>query len=262
MFNSEKFIFNDIHSDDMNVILVDFDNDVLKEHGLEFETELITDTITGYSEPFFYEGKHKVGPIILNIALVDKNNNAKEWSIEERKKVISWLMQSEFKPFISQDDANVIYYFKCVGIKKKFNHNMQGVLEVTMQPSNSFAYTPVVYYNHISRDNQLYSFNIDNISNLDIPYYPIIEITHLDETTDSIEIQNTSTSSIPFTIHSLSYGDKITIDGFIKTIVDKDGDSRLLDSNREWLYFKKGINTLNVLGKCEINIKAQYPLLV
>lgn len=262
MFYSDKFIFDNITSDEMGVMLVSFENETLQEYGVSYKSNLQSESLYGYGEPFYYDDTKETEELILNIALVDSKGIPKEWTIEERTKIISWLVQDKFKPFISEDEPEVIHYFKCVGVKKKFNSSMKGVLELTMKPSSPYAYTPIVNHSITVKDNQSHSITIDNTSDIAEAYYPQIEVICLKDGGDVIEIFNTSTQSSSLTLFDLKKGERVVIDGLIKSVFNDDGESRLLNTNRNWISLKKGKNIIKVLGESEVTIRCQYPVII
>lgn len=261
MFFSSEFTFDDIESKDMGVILVSVGNDVLSEHSLTYDVSPIIDTSKGNPEGYLYGIENDTpNPIELTIALVDKVGNPRAWTVKERNRIFSWLVQDDYKPFVSEDDKEVIYYFKCIGIKKEFNSNLQGLVTLTMQPSSPFAYTPTIehkYYNTIGKTN---SITIDNISNTEKYYYPYIHIYNYDNT-GKIEIFNNNTRQ-KFTIENLEVGEEVIVDMKMKHIFSSIGANRLKDSNMNWLGLVRGINNISFSGEAEFNIKCQFPMLV
>lgn len=262
MFYSDKFIFDNKSSVDMGVILVNFSDEALQEHGVQYKANLQSETLYGYGEPFYYGDTKETEDIVLEVALVDEKGLAKEWTLQERTRIISWLVQDKFKPFISEDEPEVIHYLRCVGVKKKFNSSMRGVLELTMKPSSPYAYTPIVNYELNIKDNQSHSITINNPSNVAEIYYPQIEVVCLKDGGDMIEIFNTSTQSNPFTISGLKKGEKVIIDGLMKSVFNEEGESRLFDTNRSWISLRAGDNNITVVGECEVIIRCQYPVIV
>lgn len=261
MFFSSEFMFDDIRNKDMGVILVSLEKDILLQHSLLYKVNPIIDISQKSIEGYLY-GVENSSPetIDLTLALVDNAGNPRAWTIKERNKIFSWMVQDDFKPFISEDDNEVIYYLKCIGVKKEFNSNLQGLVTFTMQPSSPYAYTPIVehkYYNTIGKTNGI---TIDNISNIDKYYYPSIHIYNYDNT-GKIEIINNNTQQ-KFTLENLEIGEEIIVDMQMKHIFSSIGHNRLKDSNMNWIGLIKGNNNISFNGEAEFNIKCQFPMLV
>lgn len=261
MFFSSEFTFDDIESRDMGVILVSLENDVLSEHSLTYDVDPIIDISNNGLEGYLYGIENKApNTIELTLALVDKVGNPKAWTVKERARIFSWMVQEDYKPFVSEDDSEVIYYLKCVGVKKEFNSNLQGLVTFIMQPSSPYAFTPTIeykYYNTIGKTN---SITIDNISNIEKYYFPTIHIYNCGNT-GKVEIFNNNTQQ-RFTIENLEVDEEVIVDMQMKHIFSSIGVNRLKDSNMNWLGLVRGVNNISFSGEAEFNIKCQFPLLV
>ncbi len=140
-------------------------------------------------------------------------------------------MTDDFKPFISKDNDELIYYLRATRVLKKFNNEMKGMLEIEFQPYTAYAYKNYVYKLKCEGD---LDYNIKNESTIkDIYYAPVIEVTKTVDQGD-VKIDNTS---IPgdeaLTIKNMSVGEKIIIDNYNYTIFDDKGNNKFLNSNRK-----------------------------
>lgn len=256
VFYGENFTFNKVHSRDLNISLVSFDSDVLNDYGMIYNKPLSSESIN--NKYFYYDTSEEINKIVLNLALVDDYDNPLVWDFEIRKKVTDWLMTDTFCEFISEDDPGIIYYFKCVGIKKKFSHEMKGVLEVTMQPQDEYGYSPIMNYAYCVDDEV--NFDINCMDNSFDKNFPVIQITQHE--LGDIEIINNSTYCDKLIIKDLDIGEFIEIDNGLKQISSSLDKNRLSNINRKWFFLKKGINNITVKGKCEIKFITQYRLVV
>ena len=245
----------------MNVILVTQEKNILVEHSTSYESSLIGDKALGSVEEVFFSEELKTNNITISLCLVDEVHNPIPWTVEARNKILNWMVTKEFKPFISEDTPEVIYYLKCVGVKKEFSHNMTGLLTLTMQPISPYAYTPIIIQKHMSNDSKIMEFSIDNVSNINDFYYPEIEITSLEDN-ESIEIYNMTYSNAPFIINNLGEKEVVTIDGLFKTVTNNNNESKLTDCNREWIKLSRGKNFIRVKGSCQIAFKCQFPMII
>lgn len=242
----------------MGVILVSTNSGVLNEWGVKYQEGF--SAYISKSNIFYYGENLNVEPITLQFALIDKNGFPAVWTLEKRKEIIDWLVTKDFCPFVSEDDTSVVHYFKCTEYKKVFTHEGKGILEVVMQPESQYAYTPVIQ--HYYKVDGECEFDINNIGNVEEKYYPKIEIIQLSDTYEDVVVENKSIYKEGFTICNLNQFERVVSDHLLKSVSSNMESFRLKDTNRKWLYLRRGINNISVRGNCEIKIITQYPLKV
>lgn len=256
VFYSGNFTFNNVHSRDMNISLVSFDSEVLNDYGISYNENIVAENIN--DKHFYYNSSKEISPVVLNLALVDENENALVWDFETRKNVMDWLITDTFCEFISEDNPELIYYFKCIGINKKFSSDMKGILEVTMQPQDEYAYSPIM--NYIYEVNGEENINIYCLENATDKNFPIIQIIQHGQ--EDIEIINNSTYKEGLIIKNLDLNENMYIDNELKQIESSLKINRLSDINRKWFYLKRGLNNITIKGNCSIKFITQYRMVV
>ncbi|MGL4452051.1 MAG: hypothetical protein ACRCTZ_12745, partial [Sarcina sp.] len=170
MFISENFIFNNVSNTSQNVIAVELDTDVLNDIGVVFNRSITREE--GFT-PTYEVVDGDTEDIVLNLMLIDGNGIDKEWTKEDIKRVKSWLIQDGFKPFVSNDNPEYVYYVQCSSIKNRFTFNKHGVLEVRFKLMDQYAYEK---YDKTFIVNGSSNITINNTSNSN--HYPIIQITN------------------------------------------------------------------------------------
>lgn len=257
MFFSDKFIFNGVHSDDMGVALVTFETDMFNDYGINFSQEISATKGGKDMSHFAYDGD-EIGEIELNIALIDKDDNPVVWDDYTLMDIIDWLDTDSFAEFISEDNVDLVYYFKAKKIVKKLTHNRQGYLQVTFQPFSNSAY--IKYSKRYKFDKSGGTITIENVSSLRELYKPVIEIKNLDDNLNIISIENITTGDEPFIMSDIDNGDVVTVDGLMGTVFNQYKDNLLMKCNRRWLKLAKGENKIQVSGNVEIYIRCQFPV--
>ena len=58
----------------------------------------------------------------------------------DMEQIMDWLCTENFAPFISDDDRDLIYYFKVINIQKVLKFNNKGYLKVTFKPYSKYVY--------------------------------------------------------------------------------------------------------------------------
>lgn len=247
-FNSDKFSFNNIHCSTKNVSLL-WGDDAFIEYGLNID------------KPIEYDGlnwkaikDNRPETVKLHI-IYEINDVAQVWTKEKIRDIESWLVTDEFAPFISDDDKNVTYYFKVVNIVRKFDSRMLGWLEVEFQPiaNSGFVNKRVVLKDaaRFMKMRNIPALTIVNESDFNYKNYPILKISNL---VGEVTFNNLTTGKA---LTVKGHG-KVTVDNKMKTIFDEEGNNLLSQSNREWLYLNKGVNKIQVIGDCSVELIAQY----
>lgn len=263
-FHSGNFIFDNISNTSMGVMRVDFDNNILKEYGIEYDVEIDKDYAINSYEPTPYGQTPRINDIEISLCRVNRTNDPIPWTRDDIIRVARWLNQEDYKAFETEDTRDVIYYLKCRGIKKQLNSNMEGVYTFIMQPSSNFAYSPIV--NHIQVNTKqgdtvpTSTIKIVNTTNVLQKYYPEINL-RCNSSDGEMKVINRSTGQ-EFIIVGLEVGEEVKIDCLYKSVISSTGKTRVMNTNREWIYLKQGENILELVGAGEFNIKSQFPIVV
>lgn len=220
--------------------------DVLNEIGVPYTTELsIEDSVY----PQFTEKDSEPDDIVLELCL-EKDNIALVWTDEIFNEIKSWLLSENFEQFVSYDNLDYHYYFKCTKIVKKFNFDRKGVIEVTFKPFNHYAYKNV----EISKIIKGKSF-VDIYNESEIEYEPIIIIENHGTEKTINKINNLE-------VIGLKEGETVTIDNYMLTVQNEDNENKLSNCNRDWVVLQRGENQLLVEGNCKITILCEFPKVI
>lgn len=259
MFYSPNFSFNDISNDMMDVVLVTTEKtDILNEIGTVY-IESVKMQNNKTDNPYYLLDGKSTEPIVLEFAYVDlETNTPLVWDEDKVDEIVDWLYQDSFRPFISEDNDEIIYYLKATKIYKKFDSNMKGMLVVEFQPYTAYGYK--YFEKKIVCENEIET-KIQNTSTTSEEFYePVIEIKALEN--GVIEIQNLSIEGSESLRVEVIKGKKTIIDNFTYTVQDENGVNKFLTVNRKWLKLRKGKNILKIKGKCEFTIKCNFPKII
>lgn len=248
-FISENFSFDDISNKTYGVELVTVDNDsIINQFGMTYSENLEKQDSPSLNPLFKSSGEKEPDDITLCFALVNLNGEPIQWSSDKIEEVYDWLMTDDFAPFVSDDNLDMVYYFKTIGINKQFTHDMKGYLEVKFKPYSTYGYNRVVSTGS-SR------IVISNTSNLDSSYKPVIEVTG---TGEDVSIVNDSIpNSEPFVISKLD--GKVNVDNLYRTVETDDGVNMLPKCNRKWIVLKRGLNALTITGG-SVKVICEFPI--
>lgn len=262
MFYSEKFIFDGIENDFKDVVLVTTsNNDILNIVGSSY-SETLKKMNTNTDNPYYVRESKDAETMTLEFCLVNpKDNSPMVWEQEDLEDIISWLVQDEFKPFISYDNEEIVYYMKATKVSKKFNHEYKGMLVIEYQLYTNYAYKK--FNKKIVSEDEAEVKIVNESSTLDKYYSPIIEIKCNEDSIVSIKnLTDTDTTKELKTVE-MKKDDELIIDNLLFTVQDKDGNNKFLSlDERGWIRLLKGNNILKIQGNCQVTIFCEFPKII
>lgn len=256
MFVSDKFIFNGVHCDDMNISLVSMDSGVVNKYGLDYKGDIVV-TKSKETYSFYSSENSECEDITLQMCLVDKKCIPLPWDEDSLNNTLQWLIQDDFCEFISEDNEDVSYYFKAISVSKMFTFNKLGYLEVVFKPFSNCGFKK--FNKKISVDGEC-NVVIDNTSNINQKYSPVLEIKNKKDRLNIVGFENLTTKEEEFIVYNLDIDDIVTIDCAMGTVFNQYGDNLLSDCNRRWLKLDRGRNTIKISGHAEITFMCQFPV--
>lgn len=250
MFAHTQFRYNNIDSEIMNVTLIKT-SDGLFEQNFGYSRSIIEESV---GDNFYFFGLEKQ-PLEFDIELAKIDQG--EWTKKEKMKIINWLFVNEYKPFISMDYPDLIFY--CMPIEEcifSTNGCGDGYVKIRMRCSSPYAYTPVYNYHfHVNGEKEIEIFNPSNIN---INIYPSINIKANVDT--DIKIIHNTLRGYEFCINNLKANEEVRISGQTKQIYsDK---PKLKDFNKNFMKLICGMNRFKIVGNVDINITVDYPISV
>lgn len=186
-----------------------------------------------------------------------------EWDYDTRLRVVRWLFQNEYKPFISTDNIGVIYNAMVVDSPEKISvGNIPRMIELNFRCDAPWAWTPHYVYNYdLSTNTGTTTITIENNSNIQKYVHPEIWIRAIDGGT--ITLTNTSDGGRQTILTNLLANEVVYLNNEFKQIeTDLPSVYRLKDFNRKWIQLVYGMNHIQVTGKCLITSKAKYGIAV
>ena len=245
-FISSEFSFNGINSDSIEVCLISFDNDTIKEYG-EIYNKPLSNEGNLSNTPFYSEKESKEQELVLNIMLKDSYGNAKQWSRDTIQSITDWIITDNFVPFISMDDESIVYYIKCTSIIKKMTSNNIGYLECTFSIFDNVGIVKVT--NTVNTPN---SIMIDNSTNIREICFPKLTIMNLG---NEGTINSISVAGKTFEIKGLKAYETVIVDNQLCTVFSG-SENKIGLCNRKWLKLPPGVSKLTTSGNCRITIEA------
>lgn len=256
IFISDKFYLNNIHSDEKCVVLASTEDSIISEYGIAYNENITLEKGNNYTS-YYNVDNGEIETKILQFYLVDEFYNPMIWEENRIKDIVDWIVTDDFVPFISEDNLEKVYFFKCKSIKKMFNWRKQGYLEVEFQPVSQYSYRTFNIRILVIDKKELPFYNYSNVVDF---YKPIIEIENLGNENNVITIKNTTTGDEEFSITGLKNMEKVIIDNQIGYVVNSNDVNLISKCNRKWVRLSKNTSNLEFKGNCNITIKAQFPI--
>lgn len=202
-------------------------------------------------------------PIVFTVqlALLDRHNNPRTWTPEERFKIAKWLVHDDYKEFQASDDLGKIYYAMCVEDSNLFLINSKGYVEITFTTNSPYAWSPLYIDTFdLSNNEERETIIIKNRSNVDNRYMPKIEIELIEG--EEFTLTNLSNKGKKFKFTDLKEGEVISVDNENRMVYSSRqiNINPFKNFNRGWLELVYGSNRIEVEGKCKIRIKMQFPI--
>ena len=254
MFVQPNFTYNGIYSLDMNVSICSIQGgtsgDMLNNIGVEYSEDYsvensLVDYLPYYSETF-------VDPtsVELNLLIYDHTSmEAIDTTTVDLEAIYDWLITDDFVPFISDDDIEVIYYFKVVKITKVLDYKNRGYLQVTFKPFSKYQYRRKEHSAYVTSTSFLEIFNYSRKK-----YMPIIELTNYGD-------EETINKIGDMEIKGLKQGEKIIIDNLSKIVQDNNGVNKFSCCNRKWIELEPRINNqITISGNCGVKFICEFPI--
>lgn len=258
LFKSFYFTFNGRSSKEFQLKIVNIGSTKSRPFGWERTLE----TETNHTLVPTFKGT-KVGTLKQTITLMKMNaTQPLPISEDEKFETIRWLFKDEFKPFISDENKDLIYYVMFTKGSGYQNGLKQGYFELEMEFNAPFAFTPIL--NHPLLVRGRVETEITYRSNVQPYLEPDIEFKLSSQST-WIEILNQTTGdcvrfeNLPPNSHIYIYNE-----GLKQCVMVDDHSYNLRPHfNKQWLRLAYGVNHLiiqspeamvNIMGQSKIAI--------
>lgn len=252
MFIQPNFTFNGIYSRDLGVSIVTFDSGILNNMGIEYISDISMEQGLNEYNPYYTENISDVSEIELNLGIYNpftmKPMNISEIDMEV---LYDWLITDNFAPFISDDDIDLIYYFKVVRLQKVLSFNGEGYLKASLKPFSKFAYRRREYEFNITNKETIDIFNLSNKL-----YYPMIEITNKGSKSTVNKINDMEISNV-------NTNETLVIDNLSKLVQNTNGENKFGCCNRKWIKLEpKKENQIVLSGNMNVKIICEFPVML
>lgn len=252
---SLNFVFDGISSESMGIYLIRT-NSGLFSMPFVSSRDVKEDYPYKSRSPYFFGTQQQLPTITLTFSTLANNMTS-----NKLKEIASWLFQSEYKEFYSEDNPDKIYYLMAVNeINFQTNGNNEGYLEVQFKSKYPYALTlPETVEIDLSSNTTSTTIKIENRCNAYKYYYPEIEFTTVTPTT-SVTFTNTSDSNRLTSFTGLTVGETVYVDNQKKQIISSLSNYLYDDFNKNWLRLIQGDNKITVVGKCTLTFRMQFPV--
>lgn len=239
----------------MGVKLVRQSTDLI-EMPFGYRRQIVEESAPYRAKPFFF-GLEKE-PLEFSISIMPLDV---QWTREKRLRIVQWLFQDEYKPFISEDAPEVIYYCMPIGDANRFVSGLdQGFATITFRCNSPYAYSPTYLRTYLSGQSTN-PIEIENLSNVEKFNYPEIEVELLSGT--KFSLINLTDGGNEFRFTDLDVGERVYVNNEAKQIISSLPNTyRLGNFNKKWMRLVQGVNRIQVVGDVNVQFRTVFPLAV
>lgn len=265
---SQFFIYDRAKSSDMDIHIMRIDHSGFIETPYTSSVDIKQEKVAKRHTPYFFGVERDNIEFTVQLVLMDKYNQPKKWTPQDRNRVARWLFHDEYKEFISSDDLGKRYFCIATSDSDLNLINSQGYMEVTFTCNSPFAFSPTyVEFFDLTGNTTSTIIEIENRSNIIKRYNPKLEIEYPDmagfpETTDII-LKNLSDGGREFKLTDVKKDEIYSFDNENKIIKSsrQTNLNPLTHFNRNWLELVYGVNQIMVTGKIKLWVKSQFPII-
>ena len=265
---SQFFIYDGIKSSDMDLHIMRIDHSGFIETPYTGSVDIKQEKVAKKHTPYFFGVERDNIEFTVQLVLMDKYNQPRKWSSQERYKIAKWLFHDEYKEFISSDDIGKRYFCIATSDSNLNLINTQGFLEVTFTCNAPYGFSPVYVESFDLTGNTTSTIiEIENKSNILTRYYPKLEIEYPSMTgfadSTNVTLKNLSDGGREFKLTDVKKGETYSFDNENRIIKSSRqvNLNPLTHFNRNWLNLVYGVNQIEVSGKVNIYLKMEYPII-
>jgi hypothetical protein len=258
-FVQTGFSWNSKSNEEVGVMLVHEDSSSIKQ-AFGITSKQVREKIRYRDIPVSYGVEKETSTMPISITKIDGS----EFTYEDRVELARFFRpDNNFHEFWSYDygDRHIFYlYFNSGSFENFFSD--KGIITLEAEMLAPYAFSPVSHEVYDLFNNTTSTIiEVENKSNVIEFYYPKIEFTLLDTAT-SFKIINHTNGGQVFEFTGLQTGETVSIDNLARRIKSSTGLPRLSDFNKNWFNLWYGVNTIEVFGKCILEIKSQFPMMI
>ncbi len=265
---SQFFIYDGIKSSDMDLHIMQINHSGFIETPYTSSVDIKQKKVAKRHTPYFFGVERDNIEFTVQLVLMDKYNQPRKWTPQDRYKIAKWLFHDEYKEFISSDDLGKRYFCIATSDSDLNLINSQGYMEVTFTCNSPFAFSPTyIEFFDLTGNTTSTIIEIENRSNIIKRYRPKLEIEYpnivgFSETTDII-LRNLSDGGREFKLTDVKKGEIYSFDNENRIIKSSrvTNLNPLTHFNRNWLELVYGVNQIKITGKCNVWIKSCFPII-
>lgn len=258
MFLGGKFSFDGKSSEimyDLQIVQVDLSGLIEQNFGIKRKT--VTDKVKNRSKVYSYGTKDEVLSFELEFY------KESDWTYEQRVEVSNWFFVDDDRYCeLEVEDYPLVFKVKCTDGKFYNNGVNQGYVKISFECESSHAYSPIeVATFDLSGNTTTQIITLENKSNVFKIYKPEIQITMVGDT--SVKLENLTNGGKSFEFTGLNNNEVIYVNNSTEQIYSALSATRLTNlTDKRFFELVYGKNQIRVTGKCIIEVRMQFPMMV
>ncbi len=220
--------------------------------------DILEDKVRDRRNPYYQGVQHQPMQFTLYFSLLDERMTR-----EKKNEILRWLFKDDYREFRTTDDiSKCLYVIATNQIDFETADSELGYFRVDFRASTShWISSPYIRTYDLSDNETSTIIEYENLSNVGTYYSPEIEFELVSDS-KSITLINLDDGGREFTFTDLWEKEKIYVDNDMQTIISDNlaFPSRLNNFNKKWLRLRYGINRIEVIGKCKLEIRSVFPV--
>lgn len=205
-------------------------------------------------EPYFLRTEKNVLEFEVTFTLGNK-----KFTPQIKNQIARWLCKNDYRTFQTTDFIGKMFYVIMTNQSdlQTLGYD-EGYFTAVFRCNAGYGFTlPRADYYDLSTNTGTTRITINNESNVYEDYKPVTKITKVGA--GSIRLIN-RTSNVETRIDNCVNGEEIYIDHYNKTIISSHRMYILNDFNKKWFKLAFGVNQIDAIGSCHLEINSQYPI--
>lgn len=193
-------------------------------------------------------------PLTFSLTIMPEDGGP--WTEELFKRLVSWLVTDDYKPFVSGDNPSAICYAKCVSDLNWQGYYDYGTIDLEFETNGNGFFTRPAYVSYTVEGEKTFFLNNSSVPNQ--VNYPQIEITKRGSA-GKVELVNHTENDRTTSLSQVNKDEKIVLDNEYHLIQSETPfDFYGERFNKTWFRLLPGNNKITVKGDCEITFELEF----
>lgn len=261
MFVNTGFSYDGMRGEDMYNLMVVRTNGGVIEQNFGIKRKPVIDEIKYKSRKYFYRNANEVYSFPVQFA------KEGAWTFEQRTDVTRWFFTNTYRDFTTDDFPELVFKVMATGDPKFYNtSNNMGYLQIEFDCDQAYAYSPLSIQefdlsSNTSGGTIITLSNSSNVPDYMVAYAPELQIEMKGDT--AITFTNNTAGGKVFGFTGLNSAEIVYVNGETGVVLSNTSDNPYAKlQNLNYLDLSYGQNQIKIVGRCILQVRSQYPMII